>query len=431
MTPNPSSGPRGISGRALVVARVSWVVFAVLTMGLFVAAIPARHQQLITVSPAAATTVGQLLPAEAEALARQGLSVAGYAAFFTTLEAAAAFVFFAIAALIFVVRSQDRLALLASTAFILAALSLPVITALDAGPAAWHELIMGVRAAFVACLPLLLFLFPDGRFVPRWTRWLSIAWLGYTLAVLAWPALQAPMSYGRRLSPVELALIIWDGAWFGAGVLAQVYRYNRVATPTQRQQTKWVVFGFAVFIAFVCAGLALLISSPFDPFTPFSVFARLVGPTLILAGAVSMPLAIGISILRFRLWDIDLIIRRTLVYSVLTGLLALAYFIGVLVLQNTFGALTGQQQSPLVTVLSTLMIAALFVPLRRRVQAVIDRRFYRRHYDAGRILAVFGEALRDEVELAPLQAKLMDVVEATMQPQTIDVWLLAPEARQQ
>src|SRR5713226_312150 len=131
MMPNRSRGARGISGRRVVVARAGWVGFAVLTIGLFVAAIPARYQQLITVSPNAATTVGQLLPAEAEALARRGFSVAGYAAFFTTMEAAAAFVFFAVAALIFVVRSQDRLALLASTTFILSALSLPVITALD------------------------------------------------------------------------------------------------------------------------------------------------------------------------------------------------------------------------------------------------------------------------------------------------------------
>ena len=136
-----------------------------------------------------------------------------------------------------------------------------------------------------------------------------------------------------------------------------------------------------------------------------------------------VPITLGIAIFRYRLWDIDVILRRTLIYSVITLLLALAYFASVLALQTAFGALTGQRQSTLVTVLSTLVIAALFVPLRARVQSVIDRRFYRRRYDAARTLAAFGATLRESVDLDALSEQLLSTVEETMQPAMAGIWL--------
>lgn len=142
---------------------------------------------------------------------------------------------------------------------------------------------------------------------------------------------------------------------------------------------------------------------------------------------LGIPVSIGIAILRCRLWDIDVLIRRTLIYAVLTALLALAYFGSVVVLQNLFGAVTGQRETPLVTVLSTLVIAALFVPVRRRVQAFIDRRFYRRKYDAARTLAAFGTALRDETDLDQLTAHLTAVVDEAMQPDSVGLWLAGPK----
>jgi hypothetical protein len=136
-----------------------------------------------------------------------------------------------------------------------------------------------------------------------------------------------------------------------------------------------------------------------------------------------LPAAIVIAILRYRLWDIDVIIRRTLIYSVLTGLLALTYFGSVLVLEGVFRALTGQGQGALVTVLSTLALAALFVPVRARVQRAIDRRFYRRKYDAARALVSFGANARDETDLDQLSAQLTAVVEDTLQPAQVSLWL--------
>jgi K+-sensing histidine kinase KdpD len=140
-----------------------------------------------------------------------------------------------------------------------------------------------------------------------------------------------------------------------------------------------------------------------------------------------LPVATGIAILRYNLYDIDLLINRTLVYGALTVALALVYGISVVVFQGMFRTLTGQGQSQLVTVGSTLAIAALFSPLRRRIQAVIDRRFYRRKYDAAKTLAAFSVKLRDETDLDALAADLVAVVDETMQPAYVSLWLRPPD----
>jgi hypothetical protein len=132
---------------------------------------------------------------------------------------------------------------------------------------------------------------------------------------------------------------------------------------------------------------------------------------------------LGIAILRYRLWDIDVIIRRTLIYSVLSAVLGVAYLGSVLVLENVFRALTGQGQSPLVVVLSTLAIAALFGPIRTRVQAGIDRRFFRKKYDGARTLAGFGASVRDETDLDRLSERLVGVVDETLRPDRVSLWL--------
>jgi hypothetical protein len=146
------------------------------------------------------------------------------------------------------------------------------------------------------------------------------------------------------------------------------------------------------------------------------------------------PVAIGMAVLRHRVWDIDLIIRRTLVYSLLTASLTLVYFINVVLLQELSQLITGQDQPPVATVLSTLAIAALFTPLRRRIQTFIDRRFYRRKYDAERVLDAFSATLRDDVDLDHLTNSILGAVEETMQPAHVSLWLrednLLPRGRQ-
>jgi hypothetical protein len=211
----------------------------------------------------------------------------------------------------------------------------------------------------------------------------------------------------------------------GLLLAGQVIRYRRYSTATERLQTRWVVTGMAAGLVLL-AGLIVTVLALKVPRLSLAYFyGELVYQTAI--GLI--PLSIGVSILRYRLWDIDVIVRRTLIYSVLTAVLGLAYLGSVLVLESVFRALTGQGQNSLVVVLSTLAIAALFGPLRQRVQAAIDRRFFRRKYDAARTLAGFAASARDETDLARLSERLVGSVEETMQPAHASLWLRAVEKK--
>jgi hypothetical protein len=208
--------------------------------------------------------------------------------------------------------------------------------------------------------------------------------------------------------------------FFCIAIGSQLYRYWRVSGPIQRHQTKWVVFG-TVLAGLGTIGFALpLNSSPTlaqfgSPYT----FAIQTG---VFASLLLIPLSIGVAILRHHLYDIDLLINRTLVYGSLTTVLALVYFGAVVLLQQLFVTLSGHR-STLAVVASTLAIAALFNPLRRRIQAFIDRRFYRRKYDAARTLEAFSAKLRDETDLDALSDDLIGVVQETMQPEHLSLWL--------
>ena len=214
-------------------------------------------------------------------------------------------------------------------------------------------------------------------------------------------------------------------------MLAQVYRYRRRASLLERQQTKWVVGGVTAALAGLT--LAVLIPPLLLPGSVGSMDApvanlqgllyHLVFMSFVSIGAVLLiPLSVTLAILRFRLWDVDPVINQTLVYGVLSVALVGLYGGGVVVLQQLFHALTGQQ-SPLAVVGSTLASVVLFQPLRVRIQAGIDRRFYRRKYDAATTLQSFSAKLRDEVDLDTLTQELLAVVEETVQPAHVSLWL--------
>lgn len=213
---------------------------------------------------------------------------------------------------------------------------------------------------------------------------------------------------------------------FGSLILAQVYRYFRVSTPLQRQQSKWIVLGIMATIIYF---IALDILTTLNPaLSQANSLSSLFAEASYFLAVLIVPLAIAFSILRYRLWDIDQLINRTLVYAILTGVLALIYFGCVFLLQTLVGGLMGQaKQSPVIIVGSTLAIAILFQPLRRRIQAIIDRRFYRRKYDAERTLAAFSATLRNEMDLSQLREHVVAVVQETMQPAHVSLWLRPPQ----
>jgi hypothetical protein len=199
-----------------------------------------------------------------------------------------------------------------------------------------------------------------------------------------------------------------------AGGISLVVRFRR-ARGVERQQRKWFAFSGVVFCAVFAIGPVLWS-------LPESAGPGWVWPVLFLAGSSTIPVSVGIAILRYRLYEIDIIINRTLVYGSLTAMVIALYFGAIVVLQRVFILLTGGK-STLAVVASTLLIAALFNPLRRRIQSFIDRSFYRKKYDARRTLEAFSAKLRDETDLSTLSDDLVGVVRETMQPAHVSLWL--------
>lgn len=270
--------------------------------------------------------------------------------------------------------------------------------------------------------PLLFFfvaLYPDGRFVPKWI--IFIAAYGFVFSIL-WGVF--PQEFGDAQGWLSVAELISVVIVFVGSLYSQVWRYRHHSSPLQRQQTKWLIYGLAFIVLITVVeqllGVFILPDASADPAT--SVSLELSGTVTGLA-FVLLPVSIGIAILRYRLWDIDVLIRRTLTYAILSAFLVLIYFGSIVALQRLFSLVTGGEQNEIVTVVSTLGIAALFIPLRNRIQQVIDQRFYRKKYDTQKVLADFAETVRDETDLEKLSARLIEVVQETMQPKSVSVWL--------
>jgi hypothetical protein len=400
-------------------ARALWVVLALLTVGLFVISLPAYAAQMQTLCPTPVCANGQLTAAQAEALVRLGFSLNAYAKAFVALNIVSSACWFLIALLVIWRGGNDRMTIF--TAFTLLLFGVARFPDAPAALAAqvpeWWLPVMGLRYLGSACLSFFCYLFPDGRFVPWWTRWVAFAWILPQLPEFFAPSSSLdPMRYPPLLQAVGFLVFVLSV------VVAQVYRYRRVSTPLQRQQTKWVVFGVAIALT---GFLALTFLTPliFPTTQPLSFSV----PSLLAATygvMLLVPVSLAIAILRHQLYDIDLLINRTLVYGSLTAILSGVYFLGVVGVQALIQATTGiQKESTLAIVASTLAVAALFQPLRRRLQRGIDRRFYRRRYDTVRTLERLAATFRQEVDLQTLTEQLLYVVRDTMQPAHLSLWL--------
>ena len=265
-------------------------------------------------------------------------------------------------------------------------------------------------------------LFPTGRLLSQ--RWLPVLWLAWFALIMQFlevfrpgpldyfPDWDNPLGIEQLAGYYEISDALIDilfAALFIICLILLILRYRR-ATVIERQQIKWFAFVASIL------SVAIIISLILEPIPP------MVEIVLGLSIYTSLLLAYAIAILRYNLWDIDLIIRRTLQYTLLTGLLLLVYFGSILVLQNLFSGLTNQR-SQVVIAISTLIIAALFNPLRIRVQDFIDSRFYRQKYDAEQALAQFAAAARNEVDMDKLTASLLAVVEETIRPEKVSLWI--------
>ena len=408
-----------LRGRSLVLARTTWVVLVLLTFGVFIASIPPHFGQLMAVSDESQMWL-QISPAQEHALLNLGLSVRSYAMYMLVLQMIVVAGFLGLSLLIFWRRSDDGMAIFVSLVSILyGATSVPISQALAQQLPAWRMPIALMNSIGWGTGLILFYLFPDGRWAPRWTRWPAAL---VTIWVLAWPFLPA-LNPDRWIFPWPF---LTKTGWYATGVVAQLFRFMRHSTPVERQQTKWAVFGFtAAFMGFILFNLPVVLCSSLQVRGLSRLLYLLIGyPALGLLPLLLAPLSLGFACLRYRLWDIDLVINRTMIASVITAILALIYLACVLTLQALFQTLTGQGRSEIATAVSTLAIWAAFQPVRQRAQTLIDRLFFRRRYEAEQTLMAFSATMRDQVDLNRVTERLATVVQETVQPAHVSLWLI-------
>lgn len=403
-----------LHGRWLVFVRVVWVVVAVISVGLFILSVPFNYAASQAIcAGASCSNTNQLTLDQVRELQHLGLSLEFYRHFITVLTIIFEIGYVGTGVLIFWRKSDERVALLASFYLVTFGAAFQGSNLLLTLNPVLRVLSLGMAFVGNVCAGFFFYLFPTGRFVPRWTRWLLAVWIaywGYT------NVLRGSILTGSGL--IDSLLFV---GLLASVVAVQVYHYRWVSTPAQRLQTKWVVYGLSVALA----GFLLSITVGSELTLPLGVISSLIGDVLIFTFLLLIPLSFGVAILRARLFDIDVIINRTLVYLALTTILAVIYVGLIIVLQSLLRGIINQNNSVAIVV-STLAIYVLFHPLRSRIQQLIDRRFYRRKYDAARTLAAFSATLRHEVDLDQLSEHLLAVVQETMQPAHVSLWLRQP-----
>ena len=413
-----------LSGHWLILARVTWIILVAFAFVLLVVSLPQfsaffADLQQPCIGKVCEQNNGQLSPSAQQALAKFSISPLLYTIFaFATVFIIPTVVWMLVGVILVWRKSDDWMALLASLLLIFWGVSFATgLGNFVPSSQIWQWSYSLLQTLTQALFFLLFCLFPNGRFVPRWVVWLAVAGL-----------LIAPFSSFHGLLPS----INWffSGPFFSLLVAAvlgtQIYRYTRVSTRMQRQQARWLIFGVSMVFLINIVGINVL-DSIFPWLTQPGSFAAGFFNTYLWAWLfMSIPISIGIAMLRYRLWDIDILINRTLVYGTLTILLGLVYFGLIFALQFLFQGFF-KQNNGVSIVVSTLAIAALFQPLRHRLQRFIDRRFYRSKYDATKTLEAFSATLRNEVDLSQLHEHLLNVVQETMQPAHVSLWLRPSE----
>jgi GAF domain-containing protein len=410
--------------RALTLARSLWIFLAAALLAMIVYSIGVNTAWISPSLPAA----------ELATLQQVGIQPSDYAILRMVLELIVVLSFTTSAFVLFWSKRDDGMALLVATALLTFGATVFPIIAIPS----LQGLIRLVQVIGIATAGLTIFLFPNGRFFPAWTRPLALFLGVWLTALLVFPEVTTTIGSLEWLNPVHSAvqLVAWllgtdvtaeafaqivqsvrtigfvsmlIGG-FGAGAAAQIYRYLHTSDPAERQQTKLVVFSLAVAVfSSLLYYLPPVFLAPLRETGSARLIFQTAGQLVFSTTLVLVPMFLMVAVLRYRLWDVDVLINRTIVYGLLTGLLAAVYFISIYFFQALVQAVTGQG-SDWVLVGSTLIIAALFRPLRDRVQIFIDRRFYREKVDFRRAFTEFGRALRTLIELPELQRTLVDRV---------------------
>ncbi len=386
-----------LRGRLLVAVQAIWVSLAALTSITFILSVILYFRHI-------------------------GSLAAFYQIYPIAFDALQVVVFFAAAAAIFWRRFHDPMVAFISIALLMfGAATVDTVGLMTMTESPWRWMALVVQALGLGLTLVVLYTFPDGRFIPRWAGVLTLIWIGWLIGWTFSPirsfdpeTLPLPFRYlifmissdPQRLKAIftyihYFSLLLILLCWFGTGVFAQIYRYIKVSNQIQRQQTKWVVFG-VVFSFIGYFAFQLLVNLPqLNQPGAARFLLYFLGKPLSTFLFLLMPLTISLSILRRRLWDIDPIIKRTMVYGLLTSGVAAIYLGIVFSLQRLFRLVTGQQ-SDVAIVVATLVSASLAQPIRRRVQAFIDHRFYRERVDFRRAITTFSREVRTIIELPEL-----------------------------
>lgn len=401
--------------RPLALTRLSWAAIVAVCLSALALSLPQRLDELrVLVATTDSPRFGSLT-----------FDPAVYVASAFTLELLGPFIFFTLALLIVWRRSDSISAIRISTLLFAFGAALPgTAYAIISATPIWRVTPGILQALGWTSLLIFAYLFPDGQWSPRWSRWVIPVWALWTSCFFAF----AEPVLGGRPSLIVVSYLIWI-AWLGTGVFAQAYRYMRIATPTQRQQTKWVALGFtsALMGILLISAQQIIALSQGQPVRTSALF--ITGALIIVTlSSTPIPISIAIAILRHNLYDIDRLINLTLVYGALTLTLGGLYVATIGASQMFIYLFTGSQnEPPLALVLTTLGAAALFQPLRRRIQVAIDRQFYRKSYNATKAVEYFAASLRTELDLTELTQRLTEVVHRTMQPKHISLWLVKPQ----
>ncbi len=413
-----------------MLARTGWWVVALLSLAYVASGLPERFSELRLFWYANWYTDAPVVSAIVrDGLANLGLTPVLYTSYTLVLDLVRAAAFYLVGALLFWRRPTQRLTLLV-------AYCLVALPAGDTDPGILHAMradeparaVIGMLVDMVAFTLVLwlCFLFPDGHFRPRWTRAVAAVWFLSGLGALFLPG--SPLD---TLSWPSALNIVFIPACVGVAIYAQVWRYRRVSGPVERQQAKWFALGLTILLTEFAISNVLTIFAPLswpEASSTEVVLTDLIMFTVHDLAFLAIPLTLTIAIFRYRLWNIDILINRVLLFGSLSAMLAGIYLVGVVLLQYLFRSVTGQG-SGLAVAITTLVIAALFQPLRRRLQTTIDRRFYRSKYDATRTLEAFSSRLRHQTDLETLAEELGAVVHDTMQPTTVSLWLRSNESR--
>lgn len=401
----------------LMLVRAAWLMVVALTVLAYIVFLPGRYDAL-----------HNLIAAGPEAVRAASISAPAYALYHVSLETIFAAVWLFTGALIFLRRPDDGVALLVSFTLVIYGVRVGGFS-VDAPRTVypeWGSVIDTLQALSLVSSLIVFYVFPNGRFVPRWTIIPALLWSAWAVTWVLFP--NSPINLLRWAEdPAHTApLYLTQAAVYGTGVLALYMRYRRESSAVRYQQARWVVLGLVTTVLAYMALTAPYVVVPAfqEPGLPRLLYGLVRKPLLI--GALAfVPVCLAIAMLRYRLWNVDLVINRALVYGVLTAVLGAIYLGSALLFQSALHSVT-RGHLEIAVVISTLAIAGLFAPMRQRVQTAIDRHFFRsRHYTL-QALADFSAAARDEVDLTRLIERLETTVWDTLKPAHVLTWLRTP-----